>query len=31
MILIFSDACITSTFGDIKKIRDGIEELDFKP
>ncbi|CAF1572793.1 unnamed protein product [Adineta ricciae] len=25
------DTCITGTFGDIKKIRAGIEELDFKP
>ncbi|CAF0765491.1 unnamed protein product [Adineta steineri] len=25
------DACITGTFGDIKKIRAGIQELDFKP
>ncbi|CAF0761053.1 unnamed protein product [Adineta steineri] len=25
------DACITSTYGDMKKIREGIEELDFKP
>jgi putative component of toxin-antitoxin plasmid stabilization module len=29
--LCFSDACITGTYGDIKKIREGIEELDFKP
>ena len=27
----FSDACITGAFGDIKKIREGIEELGFKP
>ena len=28
----FSDACVVSTCGDDKKkIRDGIEELDFKP
>jgi hypothetical protein len=26
-----SDACIISTYGDANKIRDGIEELDFKP
>ena len=25
------DTCITGAFGDIKKIRAGIEELDFKP
>ncbi|CAF1285273.1 unnamed protein product [Rotaria sordida] len=25
------DACITEAFGDIKKIREGIEELHFKP
>jgi hypothetical protein len=31
MILGFSDACITGTYGDIKTIRAGIEELDFKP
>jgi len=29
--LIFSDKCITDAFGDIEKIRDGIEELHFKP
>jgi len=29
--LIFSDKCITETFGDINKIREGIEELHFKP
>jgi len=26
-----SDACIISTYGDANKVRDGIEELDFKP
>ncbi len=31
MIFIFSDTCITATYGDIKTIRAGIEELDFKP
>jgi hypothetical protein len=30
-IFILSDACITATYGDVKKIRDGIEELKFKP
>lgn len=25
------DTCITTTYGDLKKIRYGIEELDFKP
>jgi len=28
---VFSDKCITDAFGDIEKIRDGIEELHFKP
>ncbi len=28
---IFSDTCITAADGDIKKIRQGIEELEFKP
>lgn len=27
----FSDTCITGAYGDVKKIRDGIEELEFKP
>ena len=27
----FSDTCITSTYGEMKKIREGIEELEFKP
>jgi hypothetical protein len=26
-----SDACVILTYGDVKKIRDGIEELEFKP
>jgi hypothetical protein len=30
-ICIFSDTCITAAHGDIKKIREGIEELEFKP
>ena len=30
-LFVFSDACITGAFGDVKKVRDGIQELDFKP
>ncbi len=31
MLFFSSDACVISTYGDMKKIRDGIEELNFKP
>ena len=27
----FSDTCITGAYGDLKTIRAGIEQLDFKP
>ncbi|CAF4992415.1 unnamed protein product, partial [Rotaria magnacalcarata] len=31
MIVGFSDTCITGAYGDIKTIRAGIQELEFKP
>lgn len=31
LFFIFSDTCITGAYGDIKTIREGIQELEFKP